>query len=310
MTDVLVLRSLGLGDLLTAVPALRGLAAVDPGRISLAAPAALAPLVRLIPGVDDLIPTDAGLAGVKARWGVNLHGSGPQSHRLLRSVADEVVGFRCDEAGVAGPAWPPDTHEVDRWCRLVDHAFSVCCDRQRLDLVPPPEADVPQGAVVVHVGAAHEARRWPVSRWTRVVSQLRRSDRPVVLTGSSQERVRARRVAAAAGLPDDATWAGRTDLAELAALVHRAALVISGDTGISHLASAYGTPSVTLFGPVSPRLWGPPARDRHRVLWHGGDHLRPGNPWATEVDERLLLIRSDEVIHHAAELLALPPRGA
>ena len=49
-----------------------------------------------------------------------------------------------------------------------------------------------------------------------------------------------------------------------------AAVVVSGDTGIAHLATGYGTPSVLLFGPTPPAWWGPLVDlDRHRVLWHG-----------------------------------------
>ena len=45
---------------------------------------------------------------------------------------------------------------------------------------------------------------------------------------------------------------------------------ISGDTGAAHLATGYRTPSVVLFGPVPPTLWGPPPeRRRHRALWAG-----------------------------------------
>ncbi|PSK61743.1 hypothetical protein B0E53_06352 [Micromonospora sp. MH33] len=61
--------------------------------------------------------------------------------------------------------------------------------------------------------------------------------------------------------------AGRTGLAELAALVAGARLVVSGDTGAAHLATGYGTASVVLFGPVPAAHWGPPPdRPRHRVL--------------------------------------------
>ena len=65
--------------------------------------------------------------------------------------------------------------------------------------------------------------------------------------------------------------AGRTDLGRLAALVAYARLVVSGDTGVAHLATGYRTPSVVLFGPVPPARWGPPpGRPRHRALWAGG----------------------------------------
>jgi ADP-heptose:LPS heptosyltransferase len=46
--------------------------------------------------------------------------------------------------------------------------------------------------------------------------------------------------------------------------------VVCGDTGLAHLAVAHGTPSVTLFGPVSPRHWGPPRAQRHIALHKPG----------------------------------------
>src|SRR5512134_973495 len=83
---VLALRALGLGDVLTAVPALRALAEAFPDRRRVfAGPAALAPLATLagfeghidVRSLDDLAPaTPPDVA-------VNLHGRGPQSHRLL-----------------------------------------------------------------------------------------------------------------------------------------------------------------------------------------------------------------------------------
>ncbi len=61
-------------------------------------------------------------------------------------------------------------------------------------------------------------------------------------------------------------------------------MVISNNAGVAHLAAGYGTPSVTLFGPVSPVLWGAPAGDsRHVALWKGTG-TRPGDAHAGQVD--------------------------
>jgi ADP-heptose:LPS heptosyltransferase len=122
----------------------------------------------------------------------------------------------------------------------------------------------------------------------------------VVVTGSAAERPIAVQLAAAAGLPGDSVLAGRTGLRQLAALVADATLVISGDTGIAHLATAYGTPSVILFGPVSPRYWGPPPeRSQHVALWAG----RTGDTFAEAPDPGLLQITTADVLGAAERLI-------
>src|SRR5436190_2215779 len=95
--------------------------------------------------------------------------------------------------------------------------------------------------------------------------------------------------------------AGRTDLRELAEVVAGAGAVVAGDTGVAHLATAFGKPSVTLFGPTPPALWGPPAawRDRHVALWKG----TTGDPHAGALDPGLLRIEPEEVIAALRRLL-------
>ena len=56
---------------------------------------------------------------------------------------------------------------------------------------------------------------------------------------------------------------------------------------VAHLATAYGTPSVLLFGPTAPSRWGPPADGPHEVLWCGDG---TGDPWGDEPDPALLRI--------------------
>ncbi|MEV7330333.1 glycosyltransferase family 9 protein [Micromonospora sp. NPDC093244] len=273
---ILVLRALGVGDLVTAVPALRALRAAYPGReLALAAPAWLAPLVDLVGGVDRLVDTD-GLdrpvrVGSAPRVAVNLHGRGPGSHRLLAATRPgRLLAFANQEAGFpAGPEWVEREHEVDRWCRLLSW-YGIPADRADLGLRRPEPAGLPTGATLLHPGSKIPAKRWPADRFAALARALTDQGHRVLLTGSADERAIAVRVADDAGLPAEAVLAGRTDLGALAALVAGARLVVSGDTGVAHVATAYGTPSVVLFGPVPPALWGPPPdRPRHRVLWAG-----------------------------------------
>jgi ADP-heptose:LPS heptosyltransferase len=131
-----------------------------------------------------------------------------------------------------------------------------------------------------------------VDRFGAVARHLAAGGHDVRITGGPGEVALARSVAAAAGLGEDAVLAGRTSALELAALVAAAQVVVSGDTGVAHLATAYRRPSVVLFGPVSPALWGPPPRLQHVALWHGDG---AGDPWGTELDPALARITVDEV---------------
>jgi ADP-heptose:LPS heptosyltransferase len=115
----------------------------------------------------------------------------------------------------------------------------------------------------------------------------------VRITGGPAEVELANSVADAAGLGPDAVLAGRTTSLELAAVIAAARVVVSGDTGVAHLATAYRRPSVVLFGPVSPALWGPPRRPQHVVLWHGDG---TGDPWGTQLDPALARVTVDEVV--------------
>ncbi|MDX6205177.1 MAG: hypothetical protein QOF39_1234 [Frankiales bacterium] len=302
---VLVLRALGLGDLLTAVPALRGLRAALPDHeLVLAAPSRLLPLVGLIGAVDRLLPAQ-GLEPL--RWqlpgpdlAVNLHGRGPRSHRLLLDTgARALVAYASPELGYDGPPWQRE-HEVDRWCRLVEAAFGSPVPRDSLDLAVPAVASARPGAVVVHPGAAFPSRRWPAERFGAVCRALAERGHDVVVTGSAAEKPLVTEVVRTAGLPEGAGLAGRLDLAQLAALVASCRLLLCGDTGLAHLASAYGRPSVLLFGPVSPELWGPPKNRQHLVLWHGDGF---GDPWGGAVDPALSLITPAEVVAAADRLL-------
>ena len=314
-SPVVVLRALGLGDLLTAVPALRALADAFPRHPRLlATPAALAPLARCSGAVDEIVPTDgldqplhrrlhdAGIA-------VNLHGRGPESHRLLLAAGPRrLVGFAhpAVPASSDGPRWTAGEHEVTRWCRLLEES-GIAADPSRLDL-DLPSGPVPHraaGATLLHPGAAAPARRWPPERFAAVARAEARAGRPVLVTGGPAEAELAHDVAARAGLPESSVHAGPGGVLALARLVAAADRVVCGDTGVAHLATAVGTPSVVLFGPTAPALWGPPAdRPWHRALWAGTS----GDPHGQLPDPGLLALAVEQVLEALADLPPAPTR--
>ena len=306
---MLALRALQIGDLLVAVPALRALRRAYPEhRLVLATTAALAPLVDRIGGVDALLPTPdptvVAWTGPAPDVAVNLHGTGPQSHHALDALA--AAPAHRVPSPQAGPGWEgPEwdavaaahPHERARWCALLQEV-GIPADPDDLRLSPGAPGDTASRPTLVHPGAAFGSKRWPVDRFAAVAAALAGTDSPVLVTGSAAERDLAEAVAGAAGLPDDRVLAGRTDLGALCDLVARAGLVVSGDTGIAHLASAYGTPSVVLFGPVDPAQWGPPAGGPHVALARPAH--RRGARFADDPDPALLAIGVEEVLAAAA----------
>jgi hypothetical protein len=261
-------------------------------RIVLASPRWFDPLVQLAGTVDRVVhahelspitdpPSRPDLA-------IDLHGNGPESVHLLQACDPrEILAF----AGPGAPRWYAGEHEVARWCRLMAEGLPItgaAAPSVVGSLAVPDLPDVPRGASVLHCGAKSRARQWPPARFAKLARRLAAAGHRVVVTGAPNEAPIAAHIARESGTRSC------TDLGllELAALVAHARLVVSGDTGVGHLASAYATPSVTLFGPVSPTVWGPPAAPWHQVLAHGAGN---GDPHGNTPDPALLRIDVDEV---------------
>ena len=123
---------------------------------------------------------------------------------------------------------------------------------------------------VILPGSGAAVKLWRTDGWAACADALTRSltiSTPVriILTGSKNERPTLEEIAqgmqSAAVLVTDAT------IGQLAALLARALIVLSVDSGPLHLAVAQGTPTVQLFGPTDPRIFGPWGRGgRHIVL--------------------------------------------
>ena len=295
---LLALRALKLCDLLVAVPALRALRRAFPEhRIVLATTGWLEPMVGLVGAVDELLPSPGlsqplavppGLVDVA----VNLHGRGPESGGLVAAIEPaRLIAHRPDDPD--GPDWVDGVLERYRWTRLlVEHGIPA--DPEEVGIDVPSAPPVVAGAAVVHVGAFYGARHWPTERFAEVASRLRSAGHRVVLTGGDVERDRALEVADLAGLDPDDVLAGRLDLVGFAAVVAAAELVVTVDTGAAHLASAYGIPSVVIFGPAPPEEWGPPAAGPHIVLTDAS--VRRGDVFSEEPDPALLAVTVDDVL--------------
>lgn len=313
---IVVLRALKLGDLLCTVPAFRALRAAWPAaEIRLVGlPWAVELVDRFDAYLDGLIvlpgfpgfpetPFDARafarfLIEVQT-WGpdlvLQLHGSGDLSNPLAVLLGGRLTagfylpGQYCPDPDRFIP-YPADLPEVRRHLRLLEQLGIAAqglhkelpvrdADRRALAAVLAEmtgAAPLPAGRyVVVHPGASVPERRWPPERFAVVADELGRRGLTVVLTGSEGEAALTGAVRAAMAAPV-LELTGRTSLGTLAALLSDAALLVSNDTGVMHVAEGTGTPLVSVsFDPESWR-WAPLDTVRYRVL-RGGHSVTTGD---------------------------------
>jgi heptosyltransferase-2 len=183
-----------------------------------------------------------------------------------------AAGGRAELLTDALPLPRPRAHQVDEYLALVTHAGAPVGPRDPV-LAPPAldapervevrrlleEAGVPSSAssprVGVHLGAVSgSAKLWPLERVTQLCQLLADAPATALLLGAPADAAAAAQVTASAPA---LTMVGRDRPALLPALLSELDVLVSGDTGVAHLAAALGTPVVTLFGPTDPRLSAP-----------------------------------------------------
>ncbi len=181
--------------------------------------------------------------------------------RRITGAATDSAGSLLDIRLTPGEDFPEDQAEAVRALAIAQAAgFELPQgDDGKLHINRAPDDFVNELSdegpyIVVHPGAAAPARAWPVLHHAATVELLEAHGHRVVVTGSPAE---ASLTATVAG-PSGRNLGGRTSLRTLAALLERAAVVVTGDTGPAHLAAAVGTPVVCLFSPVVPAIrWAP-----------------------------------------------------
>jgi ADP-heptose:LPS heptosyltransferase len=298
---IAIFRALFLGDLLCATPAFRALRRRFPeAEITLIGLPWARELVDRLPAIDRLlhfpgypgineVPVDeartaAFLAEARAAnydLAIQMHGDGHISNGFVAALGARAslgYGRGPDPRLTMGFPWDADAHETVRWADLVA-CLGATTDSTRLELPLRPDEQVYADALLaglagialpgfgplvgLHTGAKDSTRRWPTGQFAALGDRLvTRHGARIVLTGSEAERPLTAAVRRAMRAPA-LDLAGRTDLGTFAAIIGRLDLLITNDTGASHIAAAIGTPSVVLFGPSRPAQWAPLDEQRH-----------------------------------------------
>ena len=129
--------------------------------------------------------------------------------------------------------------------------------------------------VLIHAGAGARWKRWPLTQFLTLAAEYRDAGYRILWSfGEADADIRD----GLAADPFIAETLPRVPLRELAAVIARCSLVVSGDTGIAHLGSLCGTPTLTIFGPTDARRWrplGPLAHILEATVACGGAWLPP-----------------------------------
>jgi ADP-heptose:LPS heptosyltransferase len=129
------------------------------------------------------------------------------------------------------------------------------------------EHGVRPGMVALAPGARHAAKAWPASHWLELARGLDADGRRVLLLGSWAERGACDDVAA--GASGAVNLAGEVAVDELPEALRGAALLVTNDSALTHLAPLVGVPVLALFGPTSPRFGFAPGGPRDRAVYLG-----------------------------------------
>jgi heptosyltransferase I len=276
--NILIVRLGALGDVVHAVPAAAALRKAFPAaRIDWLVDARHRGLVDLVTAIDCAIPLESPTLGgwttvlrVLRRTpydvAIDLQGLMKSAVLARASGAARVVGFSIWHLRekTARPFYS-DAHDAEgghvirKNLRLL-RALEVEDDEIRFPLaeVPSPALDalraqIPAGRrfALINAGAAWPNKRWPPDRFGGLAAFLDEACglTPVVLWGPGEQGLADAVIAASS---NTAIAAPPTSVADLVALTRAAALVVSGDTGPLHIATAVGTPTVSIFGPTDP----------------------------------------------------------
>ncbi|MFH0964048.1 MAG: glycosyltransferase family 9 protein [Planctomycetota bacterium] len=199
-------------------------------------------------------------------------------------------------------------------------AAGESCARVRA-LLAAATGGIPLRVVCVNPNAGEFSfeRRWPLERFGELIERMLRrwEDVLIVLIGARSERGYVAVLPARfSDRPRVLSLAGELSLDELIALFERADLLVTNDSGPLHVAEAVGLPTVSLFGPETPVLYGPRG-ERHLVIWKGIYCSPCLNAYVNKAricrgeNRCMAAISTDEVFQAVWRMLdACPPRGA
>lgn len=303
---ILALQFKYFGDAVLMTPALRALRKRNPeAEIHLLVPAEIAPLFAHLPWLTRIwgIPRQRGRA--------NLRESIPIIRALRSEHFDRSVDFAGNDRGailsllVGAPRRLGWAEQGGFFGRRLLYTERVCAKpgvmHESLRLaqllagwgVPVPESLEPEvradpalaeeaerilpgeRTILCHVASSQPKKEWPIASWAELLRRASGAGRRVAFTTAKGERERSLMNELKAIAPHAEILPLIGELPLFLAVLQRAALFISGDTGPLHFAAGLGVPTISLFGPSPAAQWAPIGRKHH--VFTGGECRCDGN---------------------------------
>lgn len=172
-------------------------------------------------------------------------------YRVRQHEVDYIAGLARAAGGTVDSEQREPRLVISEQAREEVKALLAGCGVQEGDLL-----------IAAHAGATNGlAKRWPIPHWARLADLLiEQLGAKVVLTGAASDAEIVDAVVSRMR-KQPINLVGMTNVPQLAALLERCDLVISGDSGPLHIAGAVGTPVVAIHGPTDPGLSGPAGKD-------------------------------------------------
>lgn len=333
--QTLVVQTAFIGDVVLTTPLLSALAERH-GPVDVVTTPAAAPLLETHPAVRRVIPyakrgADRGFSGL-LRLGRTLRAEryafAYLPHRSLRSAALALIARIPRRIGFAD-GWrllytgsrprPASGHEIDRLLALADapphHQTAPTLGLTALDIAAA-EAALRAGGIAGAFAAVAPGSIWGSKRWPHYAALAERlaARTDIVVVGGEEDASLAEEIGAAVGSGGrSVNLCGRLTLRQSAAVIRKAAVLVTNDSAPLHFAQAVATPTVAIFGPTLPSFGFGPRGPRDRALGVDGLPCRPCSahgPARCPLGHHLCMqsLRVEDVLHAIEETGALHRR--
>jgi heptosyltransferase III len=333
MHNLLIIKLRYIGDVLLATPTVRAIKAARPDvRVTMMVNRGTEDVLSGNPDMDEIVVLDKGSLAAQWRFIAELRRrrfdtvidltDGDRSAFLSWiSGAPVRIGFN-DEHRWRGRCYtqviqpvPGMRHRIDRDLEVLK-PINIQAGSKDLQLwLTPEEEDSAdqlldqlgvqrsQSIVMLQPGARYWFKAWPPERFAELANRLMSQYGCQVLIGGSDQDIDLAQQIQQMAKSRPIIMAGLTTIKQFAAIAKKSALFVGSDSGAMHIASAVSTPVVALFGPSSPREWGPRGGPVE-VLYKDLDCRSCFHPTCTRGEQNCMrLITIDEVMMAAAGLM-------